>query len=274
MKQIGVLLALCWAVQLHGQSFMQQQMHSAKFREAYAQKEFELRKAFAAKGLTYPARYIYLRSFKYDSELEVWVKNAPSDTFTLFKRYRVCALSGTMGPKRREGDRQVPEGFYYVNEFNPNSLYHLSLGLNYPNFSDRLHGDKETPGGGIYIHGSCVTVGCIPLTNPQVEEVYLLAAHARSLGQDYIPVHIFPIRFNNKRSLDYLGSVSLTDDVSQRFWLNLKKAYDYFEETHELPVVMFDSKGNYVLQEYRPAPNAAAKPAAPTAFTEPVGAPQ
>jgi len=266
-----ILLIPAWMICLsvQAQSFLKDQMSSPIFRNAYEHKDDTLKKQFAEKGLAYPARYIYIRSFKYDSQLEVWVKNNPSDTFTLFKTYRICALSGTMGPKRREGDRQVPEGFYYINDFNPRSIYHMSLGLNYPNFSDRLHGDKETPGGGIYIHGSCVTVGCIPLTDPQIEEVYLLAAHAHDLGQDYIPVHIFPVRFNNEHSVNYLGSVSLSDDPSQRFWVNLKKAYDYFEHTHELPVVMFDPKGNYVLQEYQPA--GAASPATASAATAPPG---
>ena len=80
------------------------------------------------KGLKWPANYIYIRSFKYDSQLEVWVKNEMSDPFKLFKTYKVCALAGTLGPKRMEGDYQVPEGFYYINEFNPKSNYYLSLG--------------------------------------------------------------------------------------------------------------------------------------------------
>jgi murein L,D-transpeptidase YafK len=232
-----------------GQSFLQQQMQSPVFRDAIEQKDSVLKKQFEAKGLAYPAHYIYLRSFKYDSRLEVWVKNNPTDTFTLFKAYRICALSGTMGPKRREGDRQVPEGFYYINEFNPRSTYHLALGLNYPNFSDRAHGDRSNPGSGIYIHGSCVTVGCIPLTNPQIDEVYILAAHARDLGQDYIPVHIFPIQFDNKTSISYLNKASRSDDVSQQFWLDLKEAYDDFNRTHQLPLILFDGKGNYVVKE-------------------------
>ncbi len=95
------------------------------------------------------------------------------------------------------GDYQVPEGFYYINEFNPRSLYHLSLGLNYPNASDRMLCDMSQPGGDIYIHGSCVTTGCIPITDGQIEELYVLAAHAKDMGQDFIPVHIFPVNFSN-----------------------------------------------------------------------------
>ena len=248
---------LVWTVLMLGlvisqgsaQSFLQQQLQAPVFQADYQSKDSVLRKEFQARGLSYPARFLYLRSFKYDSRLEVWVKNNPTDTFTLFKSYRICALSGTMGPKRREGDRQVPEGFYCINEFNPRSTYHLALGLNYPNFSDRIHASGASAGGGIYIHGSCVTVGCIPLTNPQIDEVYLLAVHARNLGQNFIPVHIFPVQFNNERSVAFLEKNSLSNDRSQQFWVTLKEAYDDFNATHRLPLILYDGSGNYVIQE-------------------------
>ncbi len=138
--------------------------------------------------------------------MEVWVKNELKDQFKLFKTYKVCALAGSLGPKRMEGDYQVPEGFYYIDEFNPNSNYYLSLGINYPNVSDRVSERFHSAGGGIYIHGSCVTVGCIPITDQQIDEVYILAAQAKDQGQDFIPVHIFPIRYNVQRSVNFLDN--------------------------------------------------------------------
>lgn len=249
MKRFLVAIALTvsgLAVQAQ-QSFLENQKLFPKVGEAFREKEEHLKKEFEQKGLAYPARYIFIRSFKLDSELEIWVKNNITDTFRLFKSYRVCSLSGKMGPKRKEGDRQVPEGFYYINDFNPNSNYHLSLGINYPNYSDKILSDPKKPGGDIYIHGSCLTIGCIPLTDEFIEEVYVLAVNAKNAGQDFIPVHVFPVRFGNARSMDYLGSVSLTDNASQQFWVELKGAYDYFEKHHRLPVVMVDSKGKYVL---------------------------
>jgi murein L,D-transpeptidase YafK len=244
-----LLLVACLCATGMAQTFLSQQLQYPVFQSAFEKKDSVLRKEFEAKGLHYPAHYIYLRSFKYDSYLEVWVKSRATDTFALFKRYPICALSGTMGPKRREGDRQVPEGFYFINEFNPRSAYHLALGLNYPNFSDRSHGDRANPGNGIYIHGSCVTEGCIPLTNPEIDEVYVLAVHARNLGQNYIPVHIFPVQFNNKGSVAYLDKHSSSDGVSQQFWLKLKEAYDDFNANHRLPLILFDEKGNYLVRE-------------------------
>ncbi len=73
-----------------------------------------------------------------------------------------------------------------------------------------------------------------------------MAVHAKNAGQDFIPVHVFPVRFGNARSMDYLGSVSLADNDSQKFWLNLKNAYDYFEKTRKMPVVMVNAQGKYV----------------------------
>jgi len=248
MKRIvfGMLL-LAGALNAQAQqSFLENQKLYPRVGEAFREKEEALKKEFAKKGISYPAKQMYIRSFKLDSELEIWVRNNVTDTFTLLKTYRVCSLSGKMGPKRKEGDRQVPEGFYYINDFNPNSSFHLSLGINYPNYSDKILSDQKKPGGDIYIHGSCLTIGCIPLTDDFIEEVYILAVNAKNNGQDFIPVHVFPVRFGNTRSLDYLGSISLTDNEAQKFWVNLKEAYDYFEKTRKIPVVMVNSQGKYV----------------------------
>ncbi len=214
--------------------------------EALKRKEDTLQKQFKAKGLDWPARFLYIRNFKYDGQLEVWVRNDRKEDFKLFKTYKVCALAGSLGPKRMEGDYQVPEGFYFINEFNPRSTYHLSLGLNYPNASDKLLSDIFRPGGDIYIHGSCVTVGCIPVNNEQIEELYILAAHAKNRGQDFIPVHIFPIKYNNKKSQDYLNTLTKTDAQLKQFAQNLELVYDHFEITRQLPVIMVNSQGDYV----------------------------
>lgn len=232
-----------------GVSFIDFQKKFTRPDQSFKRKEDTLRKQFAAKKLTWPAKYVYIRSFKYDSELEVWVKNDLKDPFKLFKTYKVCALAGTLGPKRMEGDYQVPEGFYYINEFNPNSNYYLSLGINYPNVSDRILSDQFRPGGDIYIHGSCVTVGCIPVTDEKIDELYIIAAHAKSQGQDYIPVHIFPIRYNVARSISYLNGLTKDDASLKKFAERLEDAFDYFEKYRQLPVVLINDKGDYIVNE-------------------------
>jgi murein L,D-transpeptidase YafK len=218
-------------------------------RVAYAlkTKEDTLRKQFTAAGLTWPAKEIYLRSFKYDSQLEVWVRNNSNEPFKLFKTYKVCAMAGAIGPKRMQDDYQVPEGFYYINQFNPNSNYHLALGINYPNESDKVLSDSLRPGSGIYIHGSCITVGCIPLQDGPIEEVYLLAAVAKSEGEDFIPVHIFPVGFNREKSMEYLSRITKDDQSLQKFEIKMKEVYDYFEENKKLPFIAVNKKGDYII---------------------------
>jgi murein L,D-transpeptidase YafK len=228
-------------------SFIDYQKTFPRADESFKRKQDTLQKQFQAKKLHWPAKYIYVRSFKYDSQLEVWVKNELSEPFKLFKTYKVCALAGTLGPKRLEGDYQVPEGFYYINEFNPRSNYYLSLGLNYPNESDKILSDLYRPGGSIYIHGSCVTVGCIPLTDQQIDELYILAAHAKSEGQDYIPVHIFPIRFNVPRSVKILDNLAKEDPSLKQFADRMEEAFDYFEKFKQLPVILINDKGDYIV---------------------------
>lgn len=211
------------------------------------QKEANIRNQFISAGFNYPAKQVFIRSFKYDHLLEVWVRNSERDPFTLFKTYNVCVMAGDLGPKRFEGDFQVPEGFYYISEFKPNSEYYLSLKLNYPNESDRILSDQINPGGQIYIHGSCVSIGCIPLQNDQIEELYLLASGAKLNGQKYIPVHVFPFKFDNRKALEYYRKYSLGDYNSQRFTVSLKEVYDYFERTRQLPLVGIKSNGEYEL---------------------------
>lgn len=228
-------------------SFIDYQKSFPRPDESFKRKEDTLQKQFEAKKLEWPAKYIYIRSFKYDSQLEVWVKNEITQPFKLFKSYRVCALAGTLGPKRMEGDYQVPEGFYYINEFNPRSNYYLSLGINYPNESDKILSDMYRPGGSIYIHGSCVTVGCIPLRDEQIDELYILAAHAKDAGQDYIPVHIFPIKFNVPKSVNYFNNFAKDDPSLKQFAARMEDAFDYFEKFRQLPVILINDKGDYIV---------------------------
>lgn len=233
-------------------SFFDYQRSFKRPAESMARKEQMLKTLFEVKGLKWPARYMYVRSFKYDSNLEVWVKNSIKEPYKLLKIYKVCALVGSLGPKRFEGDYQVPEGFYYINEFNPNSSYYLSLGLNYPNASDRILSDQIKPGGDIYIHGGCATVGCIPIRDEQIDELYILAASAKSAGLDFIPVHIFPIKYDIKKSYEYLGKMMKDNAKLTDFNARLEQAFDYFEKYKQVPIVMIKDNGEYVVNGAAP----------------------
>jgi len=226
-------------------SFRAYQLGSPRVAKAYGQYNEFLRNEFKKKNLVYPPEEMYIRAFKAHNEFEVWVRNPGVDTFTLFKLYRICALSGSLGPKRWEGDRQVPEGFYFISDFNPKSDFYLSMLLNYPNYSDMILGNKTTPGGDIYIHGGCMTVGCLPMKDDGIQEIYTLCLNAKLNGQNNIPVHVFPVRFN-KAGLNFLGREYGDDINRQRFWINLKAGYDHFERFHTLMPVMYNQEGKYV----------------------------
>jgi len=209
--------------------------------------EDSLKKQFEKQHLTWPPEALYIRSFKYDRQLDVWVKGTNKDAYKLFKTYKICMQSGTMGPKRVEGDYQIPEGFYQITDFNPNSNYHLSLGLNYPNASDRILSDPQRPGGSIYIHGNCVSTGCIAISDEPIEELYVLASNVKANGQEFIPVHVFPVRYNVKKSMEYLNATIKANAYLQEFNKNIREVFEYFEVKKQLPIIMVNKKGEYVL---------------------------
>lgn len=228
-------------------SFEEAPRRNIKITSVFTRVEDSVRKEFQEKGLQWPVKYMYVRAFKQEKQMEVWVKNDWKETFQLFKIYKVCATSGTFGPKRKEGDRQIPEGFYYINEFNPNSNYHLALGLNYPNASDAILSDQNKPGGDIYIHGNCVTIGCLPLTDSLIEQVYYLATIAKEQGQDFIPVHIYPVRYDVSKDVEQFSKKIKNRQDVQQFATQIQDAYEFFEDTHQLPTVLIGKNGNYIV---------------------------
>jgi murein L,D-transpeptidase YafK len=123
--------------------------------------------------------------------LETWIGNFPARLVRL-RTDPIAGLSGELGPKRREGDRQVPEGIYTVDRCNPKSRFHLSLGINYPNASDRVFADKARPGSDIFIHGGTASIGCLAMTDPVIEHLYTLARGSILP----ISVHPYPFRFS------------------------------------------------------------------------------
>jgi murein L,D-transpeptidase YafK len=247
-----ILIALLFSfsrtsAQDDAQTFRNFQFSFNRVSQAWMKYNDTLKHTFETKGLAYPPYQVYIRSFKSNNEMELWARNNDTSEYKLVKNYRVCALSGVLGPKRTEGDHQVPEGLYFIDDFNPKSDFYLSLLLSYPNYSDMVMGNKEKPGGDIYIHGGCVTIGCLPLTDVFIQELYVLCLNAKINGQNYIPVHIYPTRFD-RQGLNFLGR-SYKDDVEkQKFWVNLKSAYDYFEKNHKLQPVMYSTDGKYLYQ--------------------------
>ncbi|MDE0588454.1 murein L,D-transpeptidase [Halocynthiibacter sp. C4] len=178
---------------------------------------------------------VHIRIFKEDRQLEVWLK--PDDTFKLFKSYEICNFSGDLGPKLKEGDRQSPEGFYRVDRsaLNPNSRYHLSFNLGFPNRFDQSLGRT---GSYLMVHGSCVSIGCYAMTDAGIEEIYFLVESALKNGQHFVSVNAYPFRMTPER---------LEQESTHQwyaFWQNLKSGYDIFEATRN-PAAVTTLAGEY-----------------------------
>lgn len=178
---------------------------------------------------------VFIRAFKEERELELYVESKSTGKYELFRTYPVAAASGVLGPKLAEGDRQVPEGFYFTGSrsMNPNSTFHLSFNIGFPNEYDRAHGRT---GSFIMIHGSNVSIGCLAMTDEKIEEIYSLCQAALDAGQPFFRVHIFPFRMTPERMAKAAESPHLP------FWENLRTGYDLFEENRIPPNVTVKDK--------------------------------
>lgn len=223
--------------------FKNDQLNFSRVREAYANNEAGIEDLLRQNNINEKEFSIYLRAFKQEQLIELWIKNSSADSYKLLKTYNVCKNSGQPGPKRKQGDKQVPEGFYHIDRFNPKSKFHLSLGINYPNKSDRILGDQN-PGGDIFIHGACETIGCLPITDSKIEELYVFCVEARNNGQLKIPVTIFPCKLTDEKILN-LKSKHTHSVANTGLWTDLKKAYDVFNLTKKLPLISFKSDGGH-----------------------------
>jgi murein L,D-transpeptidase YafK len=170
---------------------------------------------------------VFIRAFKEERELELFVKNESTRKYELLRTYPIAAASGVLGPKLAEGDGQVPEGFYFCNQssMKPDSAFHLAFNIGYPNAYDRAHGRT---GSFIMVHGSNVSIGCLAMTDAKIEEIYTLCQAALDAGQPVFRVHIFPFRMTEQRMRQAASS------EHHGFWKNLKTGYDLFE-TNRVP---------------------------------------
>ena len=219
-----------------------------RLRRARETSEAAIRARVEKAGLSYPPAVIFIRAFKHEAQLELWGSDAGDAPLRLSETFPILKSSGSPGPKRREGDRQVPEGCYFIDRFNPQSAYHLSLGINYPNAADRFHADRARPGGDIFIHGSNRTIGCLPLGDRAIEELFLVASDVRALrGQRNIPVHIFPARMSAPKWDTFVSANAERDHSLRGFWEELQPIYNAFERSRRVPAVEVNPNGVYQL---------------------------
>lgn len=181
----------------------------------------------------------FIRIFKEERELELWLKPENETQFKLWKTWPIAAMSGRLGPKQKEGDQQAPEGFYEtdVKSMNPNSKYHLSFNVGYPNALDRFH---QRTGALIMVHGKAVSIGCFAMTDPVIEQIYLIVEEALHHGQSTVPIHSFPFRMTDER---------MTQAAAERspwlpFWEDIRTAYLRFDASRDPPAVQIHA-GRY-----------------------------
>ncbi|MFT3770245.1 MAG: L,D-transpeptidase family protein [Minicystis sp.] len=209
----------------------------SRIAEAEARRDV-VKGLFTSAGVSFPPAQMLLRGFKKEHRLELWAASRAGGPFAHVTTYEICSGSGDLGPKRRQGDRQVPEGFYTLTEYNPASRYHLAMLVSYPSLSDRILGDKVDPGNEIMIHGRCASVGCLAMTDERIQEIWIAATALRYAG-GVVHVHIFPSR-------DMKGLLAANEHPEHRaFWENLQEGKDFFESRKRLPTVRVEPDGRY-----------------------------
>jgi murein L,D-transpeptidase YafK len=200
-----------------------------------------LKQSLVNKGFAWGSP-VFMRIFKEEKVLEIWLKNMGDDRYELFKTYPICAFSGELGGKTKEGDNQAPEGFYTVgmDQLNPKSRYHLAFNVGFPNAYDKAHGYT---GSFLMVHGNCVSAGCYAMTDTGIEEIYILAESALKAGQSAFNVHIFPFHLKEENLKRYETSRWFS------FWKGLKQGYDVFETEKRVPSIQVEN-GEYSIKPF------------------------
>jgi murein L,D-transpeptidase YafK len=245
MKTTTILLVLVLTLNSFAPSdFLKDQKKNSRVKKAYADKGEIVKNTLKKSGISFDNFNVIFIAYKDEQVIDMYAKNKRDKKYIKIKSYNICAKSGQLGPKRRAGDRQVPEGFYHIDRFNPSSSYYLSLGVNYPNLADRKKSNTTNLGGDIFIHGHCVTIGCMPITDDKIKEIYICAIQARQGGQMKIPVYIFPFKLTNNNVQKYKERYKKYPDLSA-FWNNLKVGHDKFLSDQKELDIKIDEKGNY-----------------------------
>lgn len=207
---------------------------------ANAQLPDNILREMKAKGMTKTSS-ILARVFKEEGKLEIWKQKA-NGRYDIVASYDICKMSGQLGPKFTEGDRQSPEGFYTVRpaQMNPNSKYHLAFNIGYPNAYDRANGRS---GSNLMVHGECSSSGCFSMNNAQMEQIYAFAREAFRGGQTEFQIQSFPFRMTAANMARY------RNDPNYPFWKMLKEGYDQFEITR-VPVKVDVCEKRYVFNRF------------------------
>jgi murein L,D-transpeptidase YafK len=224
-------------------SLAQAQHRYARVAAARAHQGAALDRLFEKAGVPYPAPLV-VRGFKEEGVLELWAAPTQAGPYRLVVAWPFTGYSGDLGPKRWRGDRQIPEGFYWLDGLNGASRYHLSLHVDYPNQADRFFAHRRHPGNNIFIHGNELTNGCIPIGDRAIEQLYVAVLDSRNAGYE-VPAHLFPCRFDTPACARRLRADTRHNQKLAAFWTNLEEGFLWFATTATLPVVTVDVAGRY-----------------------------
>jgi len=230
-------------------SFLDEQKKFKRVKVALKEKESFVKSKLNDHYISINDFDLLVLAYKKEKILDIYAKKKTSDRYVKIHSYKICDVSGKLGPKRKQGDKQVPEGFYHVDRFNPTSQYHLSFRINYPNASDIIKSKyKNNLGGDIYVHGSCATVGCLPMTDYYMDEIYIFAIHAKNNSQQKIPFYIFPFDMKDENMKIYTDIYKENKELIS-FWNNLKKGYDIFYSSYNELKIKVNKNGDYEYQK-------------------------
>ncbi len=250
MKNVSVIIFIIMGLLNFANSqttFKANQLKFERVKTAYKEKENSIKKHLKTYGIGLDKIEILLIAYKKERKLQVWAKEKKNETFEKIQTYNFSSFSGELGPKRKQGDYQIPEGFYLIERFNPLSNYYLSLGINYPNESDKMKSKAKDLGGDVFIHGDNVTIGCIPITDDKIKELYIYAIEARNNGQKKINIAILPSELDNQNFRKLQKEFS-SNKALLLFWENLKEVYNYFQIKKQYPKISVDENGNYIFK--------------------------
>jgi murein L,D-transpeptidase YafK len=205
----------------------------ARIKLARKRKLTEVKKLLSNAGVAWPPYRVLFRVYKQQQELEVWARNRKGKLQAVV-RYQICAASGKLGPKTRQGDEQVPEGFYRTTIFMPWTRYWMGMHINYPNGRDKR---RRYTGSAIMIHGACASIGCMAMTDERIMELWLFSRGQRP--RRAVPVHIYPAR-------DLAGLIAKTKQPKLKaFWQQLKQGRDLVDARGRLPRIRWTRRGVY-----------------------------
>lgn len=217
----------------------------SRVQQAEINTQSYLEKLVERVGCSLPLKHVFLRAYKAEKVLEVW--GGDLGELQLLKTYPIARIPGSLGPKIKQGDKQVPEGWYKIDSINPKSSFHLSLRLNYPNEADLIRSKEEKdPGGDIFIHGGAYSVGCLPIQDEPMEEVFWLIVQSLfEFPENDIHILVLPFDMSDESKTQLYAS---QHPEELNFWMELKRINQHFEERRKVPKVLVDTKGSYIVQ--------------------------